>query len=50
MIDRLQILSHRDCLEMAALMWGGKEKLKQQPAMAQILSSMPAANSVPIFQ
>ena len=28
----------RDCLEMAALMWGGKEKLKQQSAMATIVN------------
>jgi trimethylamine--corrinoid protein Co-methyltransferase len=28
----------RDCLEMAALVWGGKKNLKRQPAMATIVT------------
>lgn len=28
----------RDCLEMAALVWGGKENLKRRPAMATIVT------------
>ena len=29
-----------DCLEMAAIAWGGKQSLKQQPVMATIVHSM----------